>query len=651
MYEPLIPADVEAGTANIPYSPRYGDVYHSLAGGLAQSEYVFLKGNGLPERWRGRSAFTVLETGFGLGINFLALWRTWREDPQRCQRLHMVSIEAHPFAGEQLSAWLRRLLPASFDPQIQQLVDQWPLLMPGLHRLEFEGGAVTLTLAFGRAERLMPLLECRADAIFLDGFAPRLNPEMWSLSILQQLARCAAPGATAATWAATGAVRRTLSAVGFDVEKKPGFAGKREMTVACLRAAAAAPASESTPNGRAVVVGDGPAGAGVAWALGRRGWEVTVIAPGRTPNGSTLDGGDVGYLPGHMAAAMTPQVDRADSVRARLSRAGVLRAHAILRSQQSEYAAAANIVSGAATRTGTIQVIRRAHMTDPMAETVWRDEFAALRMPEAWLQPVDAEAASTLAGQPVSRGGLFLPQGTLVRPAAWCESLLRHRAIRRCEATVERVQSVGSRWAVQTAEGTMGDFDVVVIAAGVGSAPLLERSALAHKLPWSSVLRAVGGQITLMPVRALPLGAPACIVAGEGYVLPAVEGWSVTGSTYDHDSLPGRPLPVSTVMHAANLKRAQRLLPKLAPDLTPESCLGWTGWRCVVPGRLPVVGPVPDCPGLWLATGFASRGFTWSLLAGELIAGQLLEEPALLEIDLIQAISPTQTMKKAASSH
>src|SRR5690606_16167084 len=197
-----------------------------------------------------------------------------------------------------------------------------------------------------------------------------------------------------------------------------------------------------------------------------------VIAPGRTPNGSTLGGGDVGYLPGHMAAAMTRQVDRADSVRARLSRAGVLRAHAILRSQQSEYAAAANIVSGAATRTGTSQVIRRAHMTDPMAETVWRDEFAALRMPEAWLQPVDAEAASTLAGQPVSRGGLFLPQGTLVRPAAWCESLLRHRAIRRCEATVERVQSVGSRWAVQTAEGTMGDFDVVVIAAGVGSAPL-----------------------------------------------------------------------------------------------------------------------------------------------------------------------------------
>ena len=57
---------------------------------------MFLGGNGLPQRWAGRERFVVLETGFGLGNNFLATWAAWRDDPQRCARLHFVSIERHP---------------------------------------------------------------------------------------------------------------------------------------------------------------------------------------------------------------------------------------------------------------------------------------------------------------------------------------------------------------------------------------------------------------------------------------------------------------------------------------------------------------------------------------------------------------------------
>ena len=78
-YVPLAPATV-ALDAEGRLCPAYGDVYHSPAGALGQAEHVFLRGNGLPERWRGRDAFTVCETGFGLGLNFLALWRAWRDD-------------------------------------------------------------------------------------------------------------------------------------------------------------------------------------------------------------------------------------------------------------------------------------------------------------------------------------------------------------------------------------------------------------------------------------------------------------------------------------------------------------------------------------------------------------------------------------------
>ncbi|RZL32833.1 MAG: bifunctional tRNA (5-methylaminomethyl-2-thiouridine)(34)-methyltransferase MnmD/FAD-dependent 5-carboxymethylaminomethyl-2-thiouridine(34) oxidoreductase MnmC, partial [Rubrivivax sp.] len=70
----LPPAEVDFSDPLAPASPLFDDIYHSRAGALAQARHVFVAGNGLPERWRGRGRFVVLETGFGLGNNFLATW-------------------------------------------------------------------------------------------------------------------------------------------------------------------------------------------------------------------------------------------------------------------------------------------------------------------------------------------------------------------------------------------------------------------------------------------------------------------------------------------------------------------------------------------------------------------------------------------------
>src|ERR1051325_9749348 len=96
--EPLVPARL-AFQESTPYSEAFGDVYHSVEGGLAQARHVFLAGNSLPQRWQGRERFTILETGFGLGLNFLATWQAFRG--QR-GRLHFVSIEKHPFSLQDL---------------------------------------------------------------------------------------------------------------------------------------------------------------------------------------------------------------------------------------------------------------------------------------------------------------------------------------------------------------------------------------------------------------------------------------------------------------------------------------------------------------------------------------------------------------------
>ena len=183
---PLLPAPLAFATDGTPYSETYQDVYNSAQGGLAQAHHVFLRGNGLPERWRGRRTFAVLETGFGTGLSFLATLRAWREDPGRCDRLHFVSIEKHPFQADDLAVLLKE-----FPDFRSELLSRWPMLVPGMHRLEFERGNVVLTLFFGDIADGLQQLQMAADAIYLDGFAPTKNPQMWAPS-------CAAPASASA---------------------------------------------------------------------------------------------------------------------------------------------------------------------------------------------------------------------------------------------------------------------------------------------------------------------------------------------------------------------------------------------------------------------------------------------------------------------
>ncbi len=84
----LPPDKLSFANDGIPLSEAFNDLYHSVDGGLAQARAVFLEGNRVAERWRGRDSFTILETGFGLGINFLAAWDALRADANRPRRLH-----------------------------------------------------------------------------------------------------------------------------------------------------------------------------------------------------------------------------------------------------------------------------------------------------------------------------------------------------------------------------------------------------------------------------------------------------------------------------------------------------------------------------------------------------------------------------------
>ena len=218
-----------------PVADDFDDVYFSNHDGLAETRYVFLAGNNIPQCWHNfdSTVFTVAETGFGSGMNFLALWQEFTQVSPSC-KLHFISFEKHPMTVEQLEKCLA-LFP-SLSEFATQLIDQYPAPNAGLHNLEFLKGKITLSLYFGDVNDLIPTINLhenqQVNAWFLDGFAPSKNPQMWTQNLFENIFRLTAPNGSIATFTAAGFVRRGLNDAGFNVQKIKGYGSKRNMTIA-----------------------------------------------------------------------------------------------------------------------------------------------------------------------------------------------------------------------------------------------------------------------------------------------------------------------------------------------------------------------------------------------------------------------------------
>jgi tRNA U34 5-methylaminomethyl-2-thiouridine-forming methyltransferase MnmC len=217
-------ADVRWTADGVPVSTRFDDPYFSRADGLAETRHVFLAGNDLPARFR--PGFHVAELGFGTGLNLAATLMAWRAAAVP-GRLRFTSFEAFPLPAADMARALSRFAGATeiMAPVLEALAG-------GARRLET--GDLAFELVVGDARRTLPRWAGRADAWYLDGFAPARNPELWGPELMQAVAAHSAPGASLATYTAAGHVRRALAEAGFTVERRPGFGRKRHMTVGRL---------------------------------------------------------------------------------------------------------------------------------------------------------------------------------------------------------------------------------------------------------------------------------------------------------------------------------------------------------------------------------------------------------------------------------
>ena len=627
---------LEDGTASgAPYSPRFDDRYRAELGGLSQARDVFLAGCGLPAAWASQQQWRILETGFGLGLNFLVTWAAWKADPLRPRMLHFVSTEAFPASADDV------LRSATAHPDLLPLAKElhaqlWGLL-PGFHRLVFEGGRVLLTLCIGDAKVVLRQQDFEADSVYLDGFSPQKNPDIWDIHTLKAVARCCRRGTRIATWTIARKVRDALAQAGFLVTRTPGIAPKRDNLQGeynpswepkkRVGGSLAAPC----PPSSCVVIGSGLAGAAVAASLARRGWQVLVIDAAAAPAAGAS---------GLPAGLVAPHVSPDDGVLSRLSRCGVratLQQAAALLEDGIDWA-----------HTGALQ---------------YSAEGAVRKLPTSWVQKNgDAEAAAEAATEWSREGtvaellpsslsacgpALWHQQAGWIKPASLVSAWLQTPGVSwRGNVQAARLQPAADGWEVVNAAGqVLTCAPIIVLASGYGSRALaasisgteLALQPVRGQLSWAHHSSAVGRLTAVAPHP----------VHGHGSLLPAVPlsgamAW-ITGASFERNCT---SKDIRQRDHQENLARLKVLLPAMdapaARALQDGQLHGWAGTRCATPGRLPLLARLAGAknePGVWVCTGMGSRGLTFASLCAELLAARLHCEPLPVEQRLAQALA------------
>ncbi|WP_028449331.1 bifunctional tRNA (5-methylaminomethyl-2-thiouridine)(34)-methyltransferase MnmD/FAD-dependent 5-carboxymethylaminomethyl-2-thiouridine(34) oxidoreductase MnmC [Chitinibacter tainanensis] len=621
-YTPLQAATLDFAADGTLYSSRYADVYHSAHGALAQAQAVFMAGNGLPARWQQRECFTILETGFGQGLSFLATWQAWSNDPHRSARLHFISVEQHPFSRADLSQLYQRY--PELSTFTSELLAIWPALTPGFHRLELAGGRVILTLLLGEVQSMLHELQAKVDAIYLDGFAPSKNPEMWCLPVFKVLWRLAHAETTLATYTVAGAVRRGLTEAGFAVEKVAGFASKRQMLVGrCARIPK--PPRVFRPHAvrphpkRAVIIGAGMAGCATAAALAQRGWQVEIFEA-EADVAQRASGNHVGLC--HATFS------KDDNALARLSRAG------LALSRQRIGQLGSTVLAGCGPH---LQLAKDAEQDALLASTV-----ATLQFPPDVLQYLDAATCTAQLGYPVSYGAWWLEKSLWVNPYSLCQGYIAtdiDLISIQVNTPVSCIEQQEQTWHIFGADNALLARTEVLILANAHS---VQHLWAAGELPLSESWRSV----TKIPAAAVSEHVPS--LSAARYLTPALAGWRCTGAA----EVGGASLAELT---ASNLAGAADLLGHEinSPEASTRTCARPNSLdRLPLVGQLHVAGEIhepvhqlfqmPRQSGLYCCVGFGSRGITWHALAAEVLACQLNAEPQPIEKSLLNAIDPAR---------
>ncbi|HFQ5005738.1 bifunctional tRNA (5-methylaminomethyl-2-thiouridine)(34)-methyltransferase MnmD/FAD-dependent 5-carboxymethylaminomethyl-2-thiouridine(34) oxidoreductase MnmC [Vibrio vulnificus] len=645
----------EVGT---PVSDQFDDVYFSNVNGLEETRYVFLKQNLIPERWQefDRRRFVIGETGFGTGLNFLAVWQAFndfrRANPDATlKELHFVSFEKFPLSQQDLikahQAW----------PELAELAEKlhrhYPPAVPECHRIVLDNGAVTLDLWLGDIKDCLPSVpygeEGIIDTWFLDGFAPSKNPEMWNQDLFNGMAKLARSECRVATFTSAGFVRRGLIEAGFAMKKVKGFGTKREMIAGCMETRQ--PQSRHAPYfnrtsashlDSIAIIGGGIASAALAKALVQRGQKVTLYCK----HAQAAEGAS-----GNRQGAVYPLLNG--------SHDGVSRVFA------PAFLFARQFVEQAA------QALTFDHDWCGVTQLMWDekstnklDKMLSGNFAPELIQKLSAEETAEKIGLPIDMASVHYPLGGWLCPAELTQALFAQLSTldnftAKFEQSVEQLiwDERSQHWQVHT-QGQHDTYSAVVIANGHE----FQTFSQTADIP----LGQVKGQVSHAPATET-LSKLKSVLCYDGYMTPVNPNNQhlCIGASYDR-----RHLDTEFDVNAQqeNAERLTQCVPNQAwaKEVDTSGNLSRQGIRCVSRDHLPFVGNVGDFsaikrqyadlphtqaeeievisqfPNLFCILGLGSRGLSSAPLMAELLASQICNDPLPLPVDVLEELHPSR---------
>ena len=643
---------------HLPYSPEFGDIYFSIDGALAESQHVFIDGCELAADWLKpqQQRFTLLELGFGSGLNFLntaSLWQQLMAKPEQgTKHLHYLAIEKRPFAPPDLQRCCT--LWPQFSALSAHLLRDYPSCTYGRHQLHFDAWNLTLTLLFMPADEALSdlLQESHAqdhkiafDHWFLDGFAPSKNGAMWHSTLVQQMAALSKPGARVATYTVAGAVKRALTDAGFEIAKRPGFGRKREMLSAQFRQAVPAHHAQfinsklerpwfkhrlSVSSDRVAIIGGGIAGCASAFCLAQKGVHVDLYEAR-----SHLAQGASGAAAGIFYPRLTPDINH-NSQFNWLAYLYLLRFLSTLTKQEQEQVVLSrgvhHLCASPRHKTRLLDLSQQLSLTD------WISDLPHLN-------------------------GVSYPHAAALNLAQFCQLLLdkipSDRLTLQRNCGVEKLSFDDPYWVVHSHHQS-ARYRHIVYCGGARS-PLLEQFVCAPT-------HSTRGQTCFISSAALAAQVDTTLCE-QLYLVPRGQGEFHLGATFDDftdDQLNANSQ--HQMLNEASDWLARLNLPFLSSEQLDSLPLrGSVGYRLHTLDRFPLIGGVSDTdklardfaglghsrikreaisdyniPGLWVNTAYGSHGLLYSLLGSQHLVSLITNEISPLDCQLAHALHPSR---------
>lgn len=687
-----------------PYSTRFDDSYFTKKNGWAESLYVFIKHNQLNKRFtalKEGELFTIGETGFGTGLNFLTTANLFLTLAPKNSSLHFLSAEKYPLTYKEIKKAL------AYFPQLEnslkeEFLSQYHGLYSGFQTLVLTKGRILLTLMIGDANDTLPEIKGMVDAWFLDGFAPNKNPEMWQAELFSIMVNKSSINATFATFTASGFVRRGLIEAGFNVYKTKGFGKKREMLYGGLvsrETPSPSLLSKKTKEGQAkqdqakrgqkrkeqknnppwynhspypiesnsiMVTGAGLAGATTAYLLAENGYHVTVLEK----NNQVANEGS-GNPEGILYLKLSPF----PTLQTRFLLEGYGYTLRLLKHLSHK----GKLIKGKDwDDCGVLQL-------SYSKKEKLKNQQLSKTYPSNLLRKVSQEKASQLANIPLSAGGVYFPSSGWVKPRRLCQALLDHPNIRvelNCQvkeiyssykAFYNSVDSSShklhqkTRWIMETNKELL-KANTIVLANATASTSFKVSDALP--------LKNIRGQITFVPYQNInERNYPSLktVICTNGYIIPTTiqsnPAHLTLGATFDFTN---ESQVLSLASHQENIERLKNIAPRFANDIKIDELpltdlKGRVAFRSTTPDYLPLVGPLanfnqfiniyaplekdinyltsnpcPFYPGLYINAGHGSRGLITAPLSAQVLIDHLHTHSFSIEKSLVEALHPNR---------